>query len=514
MHRLILRPGTPQETVYQLRPGPNSLGRTDENDVQLAHKSVSRAHARLTLTGDLALLEDLGSKNGTFVDGARIDRLPLRASHELRCGDVPMRYEAKGAVVVQPTLICDASAGRTQLAQLLDKSSRAGAALHLGVETPDRARQKLEILLKVSELLSSPAPIDDVLTRILNLVLEILDVDRGMILMFTDGELVPRVSKSRTGTQADAAFSSQIANYVVEKGVAGLFSDTRHDPRLAGGGSILAQSICAAMCVPLRPREDLIGVLYVDNQRRAGGFTKGDLEFLAAFGNQAGIAIENAMLTARLAQEAVTRNNLVRFFPPAAVDTIMTSGASLEPRETQATVLFSDICGYTALSSELRPRDIINLLNDYLPVMSDIVFRYEGTLEKFIGDAMLAVWGAPFARDDDAYRAVAAAVDMQRALGPLREKLALPVPLNVHIGINTGTVVAGNIGSDRYLQYATIGDATNVASRICTVASADEILIDASTAALLRDRWPLEALPPVEVKGKREALSLFRVKYD
>lgn len=480
------------------------------------HRSVSRAHARITVSGASALLEDLGSKNGTFVEGARIDRFPLRDTHNIRCGDVPMAFVLVDGVAQHarmPTIVCDASVGRTQLASLIGKNRDGKTALKAHPEASDRARERLEILLKVSELLSSPAPIDDVLTRILNLTFEILDIDRAMILMHAGGELVPRVSQSRNGTEASASFSRQIANYVVEHGVAGLFSDTQHDPRLLGG-SIVAQSICAAMCVPMRPREDLIGVLYVDNQRRADRFGKEDLEFLAAFGNQAGIALENATLTAQLAKEAVTRNNLVRFFPPAAVDTIMNSGVALEAKETPASILFCDICGYTAMSSNLKPREIIGLLNEYFPVVSDIVFRYEGTLEKFIGDALLAVWGAPFVHDDDPHRAVAAAVDMQRALGPLRERLSLPTPLELHIGIASGTVVAGNVGSDRYLQYATIGDPTNVASRICTTASAGEVLIDACTAERVKDRWALFALPPVQVKGKQDPLTLFRVKYD
>lgn len=511
MPRLILRPQTPDEQVLELKTGPNTIGRTDDNDVPLAHRSVSRAHARITVAGETATIEDLGSKNGTFVDGARVDRLALREPHQLRCGDVQMRFIPDMAMP-RPTMVCEVPNSRTQLAQLLGRPDPSKTALNLASQVADRDRRKLEILLKVSELLSSPAAIDDVLGRIVSLAFEILDIDRGVILLAEGGELEPRVSRSRDGSQADASFSRQIAGYVVEHGKAALFADTQHDPRL-NGGSIFAQSICSAMCVPMQPREDLIGVLYVDNQRRADRFGREDLEFLAAFGNQAGIALDNALLTERLAREALRRNNLIRFFPPAAVDTILSGEGTLEPKETQASVMFCDICGYTQLSSGRKARDIIGLLNEYFPVVSDIVFRHEGTLEKFIGDALLAVWGAPFARPDDALRAVSAAVEIQKAVEPLRRKLGLSDPFALHIGIASGTVVAGNIGTDRYLQYATVGDTTNVASRICSVATAGQILVDANTAAQVQAKWRTGALPPVRVKGKDEPLTLHRVAY-
>jgi adenylate cyclase len=183
--------------------------------------------------------------------------------------------------------------------------------------------------------------------------------------------------------------------------------------------------------------------------------------------------------------------------------------------ESRVTVLFSDISGFTALSSTLMPKQVMGLLNDYFPSMVDIVFRHGGTLEKFIGDAVLAIWGAPFARADDADRAVTAAIEMQRAVGPLNARLAAlgHPPIAIHIGLASGPVAAGYVGTERYIQYAVIGDTTNVASRVCSVAGAGEILITESTRALLASsRVHLEALPPVEVKGKIEPLVLYRVR--
>lgn len=537
MARLILKPGKPDEQIFELGDGVATIGRTKNNQVFVLHKSLSRTHARITMDGDVALLEDLGSKNGTFVDGVRIDRRELRGGHYIKCGDVVFSYAPRSGTTLPPprhlaeptigtpTIVYDVGRDPTRrpLEQLLrERTGPAamgeGTALNLRASlAAERSREKLQILLKVSELLSSPADIDDVLGRIMELAFQILDVDRGTILLLTpEGAPVPRVSKSRSGFQsAEGNYSSQIVSWVIERGSAAVFGDTQADPRLRDAASIMVQSICASMCAPLKARDKTLGVLYVDNLTRPDRFGEEDLEFLSAFANQAAVAIDNAMLRSELAEEAVARSNLLRFFPPSAIEAIMGhGGGSLEAIETEATAVFCDISGYTALSAGLTPRQVIDLLNAYFPRMADIVFRHEGTLEKYIGDAMLAVWGAPFRKPDDPLRAVKAAVDMQRAMTLLNREIDLGHELRIHVGVNTGRVAAGNIGSDRYLQYATIGDATNVAARICDVAGAGEVLIDAVTRERIGDAMPLEAIPPVSVKGKDLPLQLYRVLFE
>ena len=217
----------------------------------------------------------------------------------------------------------------------------------------------------------------------------------------------------------------------------------------------------------------------------------------------------------RMHEQTVSNERLSRFFAPEIAERITHEPESTAfAVESRVTVLFSDISGFTAMSSTMKPQQVMTLLNDYFPVMVDIVFRHGGTLEKFVGDALLAIWGAPFAHADDADRAVATAIEMQRAVGPLNARLAALgyPPIAIHIGLSSGPVAAGYVGTERYVQYAVIGDTTNVASRVCTAAAAGEILITESTLALLdRERFQLESLPPVAVKGKAEPLLLHRV---
>lgn len=218
----------------------------------------------------------------------------------------------------------------------------------------------------------------------------------------------------------------------------------------------------------------------------------------------------------QLHAQSVSNERLSRFFAPEIAERITHEPeVAVRAVESRVTVLFSDISGFTAMSSTLMPQQVMGLLNDYFPSMVDIVFRHGGTLEKFIGDAVLAIWGAPFAHTDDADRAVTAAIEMQQAVGPLNARLVAlgHPPIAIHIGLSSGPVAAGYLGTEKYIQYAVIGDTTNTASRICSVAEAGEILIAESTRLLLtRPGIAIEPLPPVAVKGKSEPLALYRVR--
>lgn len=217
----------------------------------------------------------------------------------------------------------------------------------------------------------------------------------------------------------------------------------------------------------------------------------------------------------QLHRDSVSKERLRRFLAPEVVQEIMAAPAlGRGAVEAEVTVLFADISDFTGLAARLSPQQVIDLLNDYFPAMASIVFRHHGTLEKYIGDALLAVWGAPLWRKDDAARAVRAAQEMQQAMHTLnlRWNARGGPTLQIHIGLHTGRVAAGHIGTDEYLQYATIGDTTNLASRICAVAGPDEIVVSGTTRAQLgEDGLSFLALPPVQVKGVAAALRLYRL---
>ncbi len=504
---LVVQPGTLDEQRFSLAPGPNTLGRSPENHVFVVHPSLSRIHARLDIDGEAITVNDLGSKNGTFVEGRRIETASrLRAGDTFPCGDVVLY------LVEQDFVAHRLSEQNTSIDALLGAAAEPSAVpLHTAAR-PQRDEAKLGILLRVSQVLSQPEPIETLLRRIFELLFIVFDVDRGAVLLVDEatGKLSQVLTRGRDGLPLEGRIYSQhIVDHVLEHSVGTLSVDAIADPRFGAAHSITGQSIRSFMCVPMKASAGVLGVLYVDHQSLPGHYSQDDLDFLAGFGNQAALALENARLVRRLQDEAVRRSNLQRFFPRTVLGAVDELG--MVPRDHQVTVLFSDITGFTSLSSTMEPRDVVALLNRYFPVMAEIVFRHEGTLEKYIGDALMAIWGAPVPHEDDADRAFAAALEMMDALDRRNQEWGKGEPLSIHIGINSGPVAFGNIGSADYVQYAAIGDATNVAARVCSVAQGGEVVISASTRERLRKPVRVEALPPVKVKGREQSLELFRV---
>ncbi len=532
MPYLIYQPETPNEIIHQLRFGINSIGREKDNSIVIIHGNLSRQHAELTIGYNRAAITDLCSLNGTFVNEVKIDRCELKDGDWIRCGSVVFKYVDK-LKSLEPESLADKDDGVSIIKQvspepthmamqdLLVEDGTNGSVIKLQQhDIGQRAVDKLKILLEVSKQLSSPEEPDRLLEKILNLLLEIMNVDRAAILLVSEvtKHLERKAVKSRAGIPEDNQFySTKITNFVRHKGEAILSADARSDKRFSGSDSILMQAIHASMCVPLKPRDEVIGVLYVDNLSLADIYADEDVEFLTALANQAAIAIQNSQLYKQMQAEAVMRDKLERFFPEAVSRKLREEG-NLGILEAEVTALFADISDFTVMSSTMEPRQVIEMLNDYFKVIvEDIVFPYEGTLEKYIGDALLAVWGAPYPKLDDADRAVRAAIEMQWAVRRLNQEWIQQQrrPIQIHIGLNTGRVAAGNIGSEKLIQYAHIGDTTNVASRICSAAQAGEIMIDQSTFSKLKNRsLPLEKVPPTKVKGKKQPLQLYRVHWE
>jgi adenylate cyclase len=182
----------------------------------------------------------------------------------------------------------------------------------------------------------------------------------------------------------------------------------------------------------------------------------------------------------------------------------------------QATILMSDIRGFTRMASVLSPAEVVAFLNDYLTHMVDAVVAEEGRLDKFIGDGLLAVFGAPQEHPDDPQRACRVALRMRTVLAELNAQRAAQglAPIAIGIGIHTGPVVAGNIGSARKMEYTVIGDTVNVASRIeqLTKQYGTDIIVSAATRAAVGEAFVLRELPPAQVAGKDEPLLVFALE--
>jgi adenylate cyclase len=374
---------------------------------------------------------------------------------------------------------------------------------------------KGELLLEVARVLAEP---DDevVVSKIVDLLFQIFDIDRAAVLLRDrSGRVGVRKARARddAAPMSDRLHSQSIVEFVMTQGLAAVFADARHDQRLGGAESVMLQSIQSSMGAPLRARENVFGALYVDNVQTTDRFTPEDLDYLVAFANQAAVAIDNARMAKELERAAVVRANLSRFFSPAIAQQILTTGGDQLPTtRTFVTALFCDISDYTEIASGMDPLEVVSMLNRYFPTVADVVFAHGGMLEKYIGDAILAVWGAPYPQPDDADRAVAAAVEIRKAVAAmnLRPDRRHP-PISVHIGLCSGPVAAGNVGSDAYVQYATIGDATNVAARVSASARAGEIRIAEATWDRLRERPAADVIEGVLLKGKEGTHRVYRL---
>jgi adenylate cyclase len=533
--RLISPDGTQS---YDLRDGvPLIVGRAPTCDLPVFDPTISRRHAELVAEGDSLRLRDLGSSNGTFINGAKVEEAVVVVDDLVAFGKVPFRLTTFVAAVVPPVLpSANMTAGATIVRQMpMRESNAALASLSSPTTTPggltrigampltmpaaDKNQQKLATLLEVSKGLTRAVDVDTILEKIVGFAYQTLEVDRVAILLVdAKGELTPKISRDKRGGDAPRAVPQSIAKKAVAEKVA-LLSDNAGEDQRFGGQSILMQQIRSAICAPLIGSEDrVLGVLYVDNPSVTHRFSDEDLEFLVAFAGIAAVAIENSQFAERIRREGIVRSNFERYFAPQLAARIASSPEALKlgGDKRAVAVLFSDIRGFTALSETMNPDAMASLLTEYFTEMVECVFRHGGTLDKFIGDAVMAQWGAPIGSPDDADQAIAAAMDMMAELRKLnvRWKAEGRPTLQIGIGLNFGEAFAGNIGSERRLEFTVIGDTVNTASRLCGAAAAAEILLSDDMRKALTSPPPLDECPPMELKNKSQPVKVYRVRND
>jgi adenylate cyclase len=246
-------------------------------------------------------------------------------------------------------------------------------------------------------------------------------------------------------------------------------------------------------------------------------FTVNDLDLLTALANYAAVAVERARLNQKIVAEEKKRERLGRFLSPQVASRILTTsdtqGAELgAPEVREVTVLFADISGFTSMSETMSPSAVARLLNDYLSRMTDVIFKYEGTLDKYIGDAIMAVFGAPLDMPDHAQRAVRTALEMQERLAEWNAERKDGPAFHVRIGINSGKAVAGEIGSVNKKEYTVLGDTVNTASRIeSSVARPGSVVVGQQTVALVQGQFELHPLGSFSLKGKSKEVLAYEV---
>ncbi|HEU4415780.1 MAG TPA: adenylate/guanylate cyclase domain-containing protein [Candidatus Angelobacter sp.] len=532
MPRLIISSPDGKNGILELTKLVTTVGRGNANDLVLNDSSVSRFHAVIKLKDNAIFIADRGSTNGIVLNEKKITQ-----ETELKSGDTAIvgrytlrleRMDEKGIQVRRgqwPSTLNHIIQGRSQQATMPrqeEVSSSALSDLAGRVKKLERENYLLTVLYEAGKALNSKLALEHISEQVVSLACLIEGVERGFVMLFDESGEVMRQSQVRyrdprsEGNGPQIILSRSVLELMRKEKQPILIEDVSADDRFSGSESLKISGLRSAMCAPLLGKERLFGILYVDNLERTSAFTQEELNVFALVAAQAGAAIDNAVAYEKIAQQSLQRSALERFLSPEVAEMVTANpDIRLGGVNQEVTVMFADIRGFTPMSENLEPSRVVEILNEYFTRVTDVIFDNGGMLDKYIGDAVMAVFGAPISKGRDAANAVNSAIQIQRLLIELnRDAAAREWPeLRVGIGINTGPAIAGNIGSPRRLDYTVVGDAVNTAQRLMSNAKGGQILISESTAKKLGKTFDLDRLPELKVKGRSEAVPVFSVEW-
>ena len=549
------------ERVYSLKGTELKIGRGGENHIILSDFSVSRRHAELRKEGEQWFIHDLRSTNGIQLNRLTVRKAPIHPGDRIKIGIFEFDVEGelpkvapRPLVSVQPAPGESSMSSATIIRRIADFSadygleSKTSAITEKDLETAGRKppesssdsgirsikREELEkayanrifgFLTRLGSLLSKGDSVDEILEKVMDIAFDALPVDRGFILLTDEGsgetvcQLAREGSKSEYRPKGAVPVSDTMVETVMTERVALLTYDAQTDQRLVTGDSIRIHQIRAAMCSPLWSGERIIGVMQVDSPFHVGTFNENDLDLFTALANFAAVAVERIRNAEQVEKERQMRSRLERYHSPAVIDLVMNEGAASAEGEIRrlkaadVTVLFADVVGFTSLSESSSPRDVAKVLRGYFNQCVEAIFAQGGTLDKFIGDCVMAFFGAPMAQEDHAARAVRSAIEMQRRI-LYWNKQQPDSPLQCRIAINSGPVVVGDVGSDKRVDYTVLGNTVNIAARLeSTVAEPGEIVVGESTYELLEGTLIAEPLGDRELKGLQQKIHAWRIPW-
>jgi adenylate cyclase len=502
-----------------------TIGRADTNDLVLPNKGVSRVHAQIDFEKGLApRITDLQSANGIIING--------------QTASGPTEILAEDIVLIGPyKLVCGPAVPRTT-----ERASRPEAfrieqsPVELNelqkqpglVQIPDSPIElsQLELLHEVSVRLARTESVVDVTETAVALLFKIAGVHRATLMSWDENrqEVHQGEVRARTGS-IDAleqvfdprklVLSRTILNKVSQENRPLHLRDARAEVGFAESDSIVRAGIQAAFCSPLTFQGRMMGVLYADNLETANAFSEADFRLFTTIAAQTGMALASAISRGELRKRDVEQAAMRLYIPPQIVDKIEATGGEVELGGLMqpVTVLFADIRGFSGISERMDAREVVSMLNEFFTAMTDVIINCGGTLDKYIGDCVMALFGAPVPASDDAERAVRAAVAMQRRVVELsRSRVGRGLAeIQIGIGVHTGHAVVGNIGSTQRMQYTAIGDTVNLAARLVSHAASGQIVISSACFSSVSGSSLCESLGDVQFKGfdrKRDIYSV------
>jgi adenylate cyclase len=555
-----------QTTYHPLEGDEATIGRGPQNTIVLADLSASSQHARLRRTASGWALEDLKSTNGTTLNGQLVLAAPLSAGDEVRIGRAQIWFEetdepgidsrrsdaSKPSSVQQSllqSLISDGSSFHEAVAarnvpQLNIGGEDAGRQSDIAVVNvefglpPTSARtmdlsdfdsdtvqvvpesllsgeslavRKLQLIQQVSEKLIRIFEPEALLKEILAIVIEQTGADRGLLCLLDDSRTPVPIAAHGMHDEDSVRISRTVLSKVLN-GRQGVLIQQKGGEAQALR-SLAEMEVQCTLCVPLWTMDRISGLISLDSMSPDKTFTSQDLELLMAVAHQAALGIERDRMSRQVAAERHVRDYLSKYIDKQIVEQISARADVEDPlaaAERKVTILFSDIVSFTKISEKLQPTVLAGFIREYLSAMTDIVFAHGGTIDKYIGDAVMALFGAPVTTDNAAESAVRAALAMRERIASITPP-GQNVRLRVRIGINTGVAVVGNLGSDRRMEYSALGDAVNVASRLETFARPNEICVDDTTHAETKELFQYELIGDIDVKNRVQPVPVYKV---
>ncbi|KAH6562559.1 hypothetical protein BASA50_001798 [Batrachochytrium salamandrivorans] len=525
--------------TFELSKDVNTIGRKEDNDIPISDGKISKYHAEIVRAKDGYFIRDKNSSNGVRVNGnliapgkliqlidniaVEIGGISLEFHDSVHHNDssispvdqqadyldlvtiLPSEFKYEETVTIRAELETEEDVGFSRIEEVDD------------VEILKQDYEKLRLAYELSKM-SVTDDIGKLLAKSMELIFDVIPIDRGVVLLVDQNTAVlsqhyVKLREGKANENREILLSSTILQKVYTSRKCLITSDACEDPMLGKAASIMTGQIRSVICVPLVAHNIVHGILHLDSRDRISSFHSKDLSLVKAISNQTAMVIENMNLIKEVAKKARITEQLSRFLPPHVVEKMKEHPEIIRKggRETVGTVIFADIRGFTNLSEKSSPAEVVNLLNDYFERLVKIVFRRGGIVDKYVGDALMAVFGTLVEDKDAEYRSVVAALEFQDAIRDMNieRQRAGKDPISIGVSVNTGELLAGFIGSSQRLEYTCIGDTVNTSSRMCDLAQKDQVLISERTYECVRDRIECDPFGFHLFKGKKKEVMVY-----
>ena len=523
------------ETTVTVNENVFTIGRLPECNLYLPYGGISRKHAQLLKQADGKwVIEDLGSKNGTQVNQSAVTHpQPLQHGDVIWLGNV-------NVVVLFQTPPTPAATKHIQVEEGGEQRTIFRSAKQLqqqwieshsddgDIGNKNKTIARLKDLVDIAKNLSAAASIEEIFSQVQQVVFRYLSsIDRLALLIDVNGcghlELVNAGTRDKTQQKyllADGSWISRsICQKVFEEKIVIQTADTHKDERFSSEHSILIKGIRSAMAVPLWDESKVVGVLYADAHLSSYHWERDgeeELSFFSALANLVASSVQRWLLAEKLKTEEVIRHRLERYHSPAVVQQLISVGGSVDgrlpPAESEISILFADLVGFTAISEKLTPTAIAELLNNLFEEMLQEVFACGGTLDKYIGDCIMAFFGAPEPQADHADRATTVAKAMLKRMEHLNANGFWKEPLQLRIAINSGKAVVGDVGSSQRVEYTALGGTINLAARMEAICPPSECVISEATYQLLSQADDFQEMGDYRFKGIERLVKVYQTK--